>query len=129
MDNITTALEFAEMLKTQSADDLFVLKPCPFCGGEPTVQRSVACGQVWWWIRCGICGCETKAEKDVTGMVRLWNLRRSAEPPKPDRHVCMTCKWRSDEMTSVCVNDESEHLSDFVESDGTCELWEGKTDA
>lgn len=41
--------------------------------------------------------------------------------------VCETCKWRSDDFTSVCVNDESDHLADFVETDCVCEWWETKT--
>lgn len=42
---------------------------------------------------------------------------------------CENCKWRSDEFTSVCVNDESDHLADFVEAGGTCDYWEEMTDA
>ena len=41
-------------------------------------------------------------------------------------HVCANCKWRSDDYTSVCVNDASDHLADFVEAGGTCECWEEK---
>ena len=37
---------------------------------------------------------------------------------------CENCKWRSDDFTSVCVNDESDHLADFVEADGVCDCWE-----
>ena len=37
---------------------------------------------------------------------------------------CENCKWRSDEFTSVCVNDASDHLADFVEAEQTCECWE-----
>lgn len=36
---------------------------------------------------------------------------------------CSNCKWRSDDFTSVCVNDESDHLADFVEANETCEQW------
>lgn len=42
--------------------------------------------------------------------------------------VCETCKWRSDEFTSVCVNDESDNLADFVGADDTCDKWEAKCD-
>lgn len=37
---------------------------------------------------------------------------------------CATCKWWSDEYTSVCVNDESDSLADFVEMNDSCEYWE-----
>lgn len=37
---------------------------------------------------------------------------------------CATCKWWSDEYASVCVNDESDSLADFVEMNDSCEHWE-----
>jgi len=37
---------------------------------------------------------------------------------------CESCRWRSDEFTSVCVNDASDHLADFVSADDRCEEWE-----
>lgn len=40
--------------------------------------------------------------------------------------TCATCKWRSDDFTSACVNGESEHCADFVSADDWCEEWEGK---
>lgn len=42
--------------------------------------------------------------------------------------VCETCKWRSDDFRSVCVNDESDNLADFVDANDTCDKWEGKCD-
>lgn len=40
---------------------------------------------------------------------------------------CRTCKWHSDEFTSVCVNDASDHLADFVDPNRLgCPVWEGK---
>lgn len=42
---------------------------------------------------------------------------------------CENCRWRSDEFTSVCVNDASDHLADFVSADDGCEEWEGKDEA
>ena len=42
--------------------------------------------------------------------------------------ICLTCKWRSDSHTSVCVNDCSDHLADFVMADETCEMWEKKNE-
>lgn len=44
------------------------------------------------------------------------------------RHVCANCRWRSDEFTSVCVNDESERLADFVSADNTCPKWQCEVD-
>jgi len=49
------------------------------------------------------------------------------EAPACDR-VCKNCKWRSDDFTSVCVNDASDHLADFVMPDDGCEVWEAKED-
>ena len=42
--------------------------------------------------------------------------------------TCATCKYRSDDFTSACVNGESEHCADFVSEDDWCEKWEGKDD-
>lgn len=42
--------------------------------------------------------------------------------------TCTTCKWLSDEFTSVCVNDASAHCADFVSGADWCNEWEGKDD-
>ena len=42
------------------------------------------------------------------------------------KKTCETCKWRSDDFTSVCVNGDSERRADFVDKDEKCEKWEGK---
>ena len=34
---------------------------------------------------------------------------------------CETCWYWSDEFTSVCVNEKSEHCADFVSRDDCCE--------
>lgn len=44
------------------------------------------------------------------------------------QRLCKNCKWRSDDYTSVCVNDESDHLADVVEAEQTCECWEKRDD-
>lgn len=41
---------------------------------------------------------------------------------------CDNCKWRSDRFMSVCVNDRSDRLADFVEDNDCCSEWEGKQD-
>ena len=49
------------------------------------------------------------------------------EPPKEEGtvvHACSTCKWRSDDFTSVCTNGDSERRADFVDADDNCECWE-----
>jgi hypothetical protein len=43
-------------------------------------------------------------------------------------HICKECKWRSDDFTSVCVNDASDRLADFVMADDSCPEWEEKRD-
>lgn len=102
---------------------------CPFCGfkspriivhpGTDGFRRrySVLCD-----YRDGGCGADgpwyhTKAEA-----VFAWNRRY--DPKK----VCKTCKWRSDEFTSVCTNHDSGHVADFVDADDTCEEWSGSDD-
>lgn len=63
--------------------DAVKLKPCPFCGGEPTLhQPRRALGA---WISCAQCGLEGPTETGVTDddAARHWNTR--AEPaPAPD---------------------------------------------
>lgn len=39
---------------------------------------------------------------------------------------CATCRYRSDEFTSVCVNPDSPKCADFVDADDACEHWEKK---
>lgn len=41
---------------------------------------------------------------------------------------CASCKWRSDDFSSVCVNDASDSLADFVSTDDYCDCWEGRKD-
>ena len=41
--------------------------------------------------------------------------------------VCKNCKWFAEE-TEVCVNDQSDHLADFVMPDDVCDEWEGNDD-
>ena len=81
---------------------------------------------IWWWVHCAVCGAETKAEPSTEEMATAWNARhdKAVEEMKNGK-VCATCKWRSDEFTSVCVNDASDHLADFVTGDMTCTEWEG----
>lgn len=44
------------------------------------------------------------------------------------KKCCDNCKWRSDRFASVCVNDRSDRLADFVEDSEYCSEWEGKQD-
>ena len=37
---------------------------------------------------------------------------------------CETCRWRSDDFTSVCVNADSDHVADFVSAIDVCDEWE-----
>ena len=45
---------------------------------------------------------------------------------KQQEHVCKNCKWRSDDFTSVCVNDSSDYLADFVLPNDGCPEWKAK---
>lgn len=45
------------------------------------------------------------------------------------KKVCATCKYHQFESMDdgyVCVNDESEYLSDWTDFNHTCECWSGK---
>lgn len=43
---------------------------------------------------------------------------------KESVQYCATCRYRSDEFTSVCVNPDSPKRADFVDADDMCEHWE-----
>lgn len=38
--------------------------------------------------------------------------------------ACKNCKWYSGEIISVCCNDASDHLADFVFAADCCKRWE-----
>ena len=114
-------------METRVIDERFVLKECPFCGGKPAVRRTMYDDKAYWWIQCKTCGSETRSKRQTADAIALWNRRHDQTLDElKDKHVCANCKWRSDEFTSVCVNDASEHLADFVKADDECEWWEGK---
>lgn len=100
---------------------------CPFCGfKEPHVtvhpgadgfrdRYSVLCD-----YRDGGCGADGPWYHSREEAVDAWNRRY--DPNK----TCRTCRFRSDEFTSACTNDESGRVADFVDADDTCDEWEGK---
>ena len=48
------------------------LKPCPFCGNEARIlcpRGKLA------WIRCDICGIETKVFENKKRAIEFWNRR------------------------------------------------------
>lgn len=42
----------------------------------------------------------------------------------PAYERCLNCKWRSEEETMICMCEESDHLSDYVDRNDTCDHWE-----
>ena len=42
---------------------------------------------------------------------------------------CMSCKWRSDDFMSVCINSDSAYCADFVSNDMRCREYERADDA
>ena len=58
-------------------------------------------------------------------MLKAWDVQKGVSKVLAQRG-CKNCKWRSDDFTSVCVNDASDHLADYVMADDVCECWEGK---
>ena len=53
--------------------------------------------------------------------------RQKGEAMDSAAQVCKNCKWFAEE-TEVCVNDQSDHLADFVMPDDVCDEWEGNDD-
>ncbi len=76
---------------------------------------------------CSVCGRHVKGVYDDDNADRFCRCC-GAKMDGGDRRMtctCETCKWRSDDFTSACVNEDSEHRADFVNADDTCECWEG----
>ena len=53
--------------------------------------------------------------------------RQKGEAMDSEARACKNCKWFADDV-SVCVNDASDHLADFVRKEDGCDEWEGKDD-
>ena len=68
-----------------------------------------------------------KQVKDDKGMQDNQEACSHYSDMKPKKE-CRTCKWWSDYYQSVCCNDRSDHLADYVDSTGRCPEWEGKND-
>ena len=55
------------------------LKPCPFCGGEGKVGKSIHCpsvvGDIQCFIHCQKCDLETGLFNDKEAPVVYWNER------------------------------------------------------
>ena len=63
-----------------------VLKPCPFCGGEPSYSWMIAANEACVSLQCKSCGCvidESESHLDLDAIrARLfdrWNNPRNAE--------------------------------------------------
>ena len=53
----------------------YELYPCPFCGGKGAPRRNEFDAQVWWWIKCERCRCETRPVNNPLEAVAVWNTR------------------------------------------------------
>ncbi len=52
------------------------LKPCPFCGGEPYIDR-MGTGRVSMMISCIDCGCMLETSETFIGPNCSWNTREA----------------------------------------------------
>ena len=100
---------------------------CPFCGfKEPhvTVNPGVDGFRDRYSVLCdyqdGGCGADGPWRHSREEAIEDWNRRY--DPNK----TCRTCRFRSDEFTSVCTNGDSINRADFVDAEDTCNVWEGK---
>ena len=60
------------------------LKPCPFCGGEATVESGYSRQNEYIYIQCCTCLIETQPAGDPRTAIAAWN-RRSAEPSEEQK--------------------------------------------
>ena len=49
-----------------------VVRPCPFCGGKPVLERGTIGGG---WVRCPCCGTEQDFSQTIKGAIKKWNQR------------------------------------------------------
>lgn len=53
------------------------LKPCPFCGGNPTLRSQTIApnGEFYYRIECRCCGAGTDWKYTTDGALESWNRR------------------------------------------------------
>jgi len=49
------------------------MKPCPFCGGEPTIIKNDNGSR--WFVHCGNCGCKMPQKPTCGEAIMSWNGR------------------------------------------------------
>jgi Lar family restriction alleviation protein len=66
--------------KPRDVGDCYLLKACPFCGGEPLLAK-VTCpnGLEQYFFRCRSCACEGPWGKSEGTAVLMWNMRTKHE--------------------------------------------------
>lgn len=105
--------------RTENANGVPQLKPCPFCGGEahPMAQHWDDGSHVWW-VECKVCGAEGKRCDDGLEAIDAWNTRveRTCEfkpfkGPISDtdeegnrQGVCSVCSAYMHEQFCYCPN-------------------------
>lgn len=66
------------------------LKPCPFCGGTPTVDD---CGDHRYFVRCKCGIAQDKLRAQKCDAVRRWNTRKTLAAAQPEIIHCKDCKY------------------------------------
>ena len=64
---------------------------------------------------------DTASDRDLVD--RKASSKKETRKPSD---CCASCKWLSDDFTSVCVNSDSPRCADFVSADYWCKEYEVK---
>lgn len=54
------------------------LKPCPFCGGKPKLEKFRWTG-IEYSIICTECGCRTFESNNYNAVIKAWNTRKPVD--------------------------------------------------
>lgn len=106
------------------------LKPCPFCGGEASLERShhTVFGD-GYWVECENTNCPCNPHtidfRDEDMAVNAWNERLGQDR---QRHTCKTCSFSEPAKVEVDGKPLVRCLLSGISyhEDGFCSWWFGK---
>lgn len=104
------------------------LRECPYCGGDAELYAySLGRDKKFYLVRCEDCGNGTCADKDVTTVIKLWNMRTVSgeddEESVKTIYISLSADMDEDEKYSELkrlAEDASEYLGVTVELREPC---------
>ena len=96
------------------------LKPCPFCGCIPDINRCFNYHDSWsnpWELSCTDCGITTRNCVEKEDAIDVWNTRPE---PRCDRCKFYSCGWCK--MLTVIGMDDTYYID--IDKDFYCKYFE-----